>query len=247
MTKNKTQPTNVSVKIFLDSVSDSRRQEANILIVILKEISGEDPVMWGPSIIGFGIQHYKYNTGRQGDMPKLSFSPRKSAITVYFSEGFDEYQSELKQLGKHKNSVSCLYINKLGDINLEVLKSMFKKSYELATLPRTKITTVDEYIASIPNAARKHFDELRSIVKAKLPQAWEVFSYGIIGYKTSDKRAVVFISGWKDHLAIYPLPKDASLLTDLKPYIKGKGTLWFSLDEPLPKALIKKTIEALAK
>lgn len=84
--------------------------------------------MWGPSIIGFGTQHYKYDSGREGDMPRLAFSPRKASLTIYF-EGFDNYAQELKVLGKHKLSVACLYINKLTDINLDVLRTMLEKSF----------------------------------------------------------------------------------------------------------------------
>jgi uncharacterized protein YdhG (YjbR/CyaY superfamily) len=91
------------------------------------------------------------------------------------------------------------------------------------------------------------FDELRELAKTVLPNAEEVFSYGIVGYKVDEKRARVFISGWKDHVAMYPIPKQESLRTELSPYIKGKGTLWFPLDKPLPKKLIKKTMQALAE
>lgn len=109
-----------------------------------------------------------------------------------------------------------------------------------------KLVTVDEYIATIPDSALPRFRELRELVKETIPQANEVVSYGILGYKIDDKRARVFISGWKDHLAVYPVPKDESLQDEIKKYQKGKGTLWFSLNEPLPKAFITKVITALA-
>lgn len=125
-----TQPTGVSVEAFLESVSDERRAEARTLIVLMQEISDEKPFMWGPSIIGFGSMHYKYDSGREGDMPRLAFSPRKASITVYF-EGFDEYAEELAVLGKHRQTVSCLYINKLEDIKLDVLRKMLQKSFAL--------------------------------------------------------------------------------------------------------------------
>jgi uncharacterized protein YdhG (YjbR/CyaY superfamily) len=112
---------------------------------------------------------------------------------------------------------------------------------------KTKPTTVDEYIALIPTAARPMFDKLRTLVRAELPNASEVLSYGIIGYKVDTKMARVFISGWKDHLSIYPVPRDETLLTELNPYIKGKGTLWFSLEKPLPKTLIKIVVKSLTK
>lgn len=239
-----TQPTGIGVESFLESVSDIRREEARTLIDIMQEISGEKPHMWGPSIIGFGSQHYTYDSGREGDMPRLAFSPRKASITIYF-EGFDRYVQELNDLGKHKHSVSCLYINSLTDIKLEILRKMLEKSFALENSSSSKPTTVAEYIASIPSAARPKFDELRQLVVATVPHATEVFSYGIVGYKIDDKRARVYISGWKDHLAIYPVPRGEELETKLAPYQKGKGTLWFSLDTPLPKALIKEVVEAL--
>ncbi len=105
--------------------------------------------------------------------------------------------------------------------------------------------TVEQYIASVPAAARPKFDELRQLVKAEVPQAREVVSYGIIGYKLDDKRARVFVSGWKDHVAIYPVPAGEALHSQLAPYIRGKGTLWFRLDEPLPTPLIQKLVKAL--
>lgn len=246
MSDNKTKPTDVSIETFLESVSDDRRKEAHILIAMMREISGKKPVMWGPSIIGFGSLHYKYDTGREGDMPLLAFSPRKASITVYLSEGFDHYSEKLESLGKHKQSVSCLYINKLANVDLAVLREILEQSYVLATEPHATSTTVDEYIANVPAAARPKFDELRQLVKAALPNAKEVMSYGIIGYKIDDKRARVFISGWKDHVAMYPIPKDEALQTQLMPYAKGKGTLWFKLDEALPKTLIETAVKVLA-
>lgn len=125
----KTRPTGVSVDSFLETVSDKRREEAHALIDMMQKISGEKPYMWGPSIIGFGSEHYKYETGREGDVPRLAFSPRKVSITVYFDRGFDDsYAHELTALGKHRHSVSCLYINKLADIDLDILRAMLEKS-----------------------------------------------------------------------------------------------------------------------
>lgn len=242
----KTKPTEQSVAAFLSSVSETRRQEAENLIAIMQDISGEVPTMWGPSIIGFGLVHYKYESGHEGDMPILAFSPRKANLTIYF-EGFDGYGEELKQLGKHKLSKACLYINKLADVDLAVLRAMLEQSFKASTQSGTKPTTVEEYLDTIPAAARPKFDELRQLVKATLPAAKEVLSYGIIGYKIDDKRARVYISGWKDHLAIYPVPNSKELQEQLAPYQHGKGTLWFKLDEPLPSKLIKATVKALSQ
>lgn len=245
MSDNKTKPTNISINKFLSSIYKKRRTEAKVLIAMMQQISNTPPVMWGPSIIGFGTQHYKYDSGRKGDMARIGFSPRKASITIYFAEGFDRYGALLKKIGKYKASVSCLYINKLEDIDIEVLRKMVEQSYVLSAEPLRKSTTVDEYINSVPMAARNKFDELRKLVRSELPRASEVMSYGIVGYKIDDKRARVFISGWKDHVAIYPVPRDPALQVKLMPYIKGKGTLWFALDEPLPIVLIAKIIKAL--
>ena len=108
-----------------------------------------------------------------------------------------------------------------------------------------QVNAVEEYIANVPAVARPLFDQLRDITKKQLPKAKEVLSYGVVGYKIDDKRARVFISGWKDHVAIYPVPKSESLQIKLKPYIKGKGTLWFSLNEPLPEHIIQEVIREL--
>lgn len=125
-----TQRTGVKVDSFLESVSDKRRVESMKLIAIMQKISGEDPYMWGPSIIAFGSVHYKYDSGREGDMPRLAFSPRTASLTIYLDEGFtDKYAHELTLLGKHKSSKVCLYVNKLEDINLDVLRNMLEQSF----------------------------------------------------------------------------------------------------------------------
>lgn len=245
MSQNKTKPTSVSIDAFLNTLSNTRRTESQTLIDMMRKIPGEEPVAWGPSIIGFGLQHYKSEAGREGDMGILGFSPRKASLTVYFYEGFDRYGEEFSRLGKHKTSVSCLYINKLADINLDVLEIMLKSSYKIATSAKNELT-VDDYVASVPELAREKLDHLRQLAREILPEDHEVISYGVIGYKPDiKKRAVVFVSGWKDHVAIYPVPKDEALLPKLKPYIKGKGTLWFGLDQPLPNDLIVQIIESL--
>lgn len=106
---------------------------------------------------------------------------------------------------------------------------------------------VADYIASLPAEARPLFDELRALVKAELPNANEVISYGVIGYKIDAKRPRVFIGGWKDHLALYPVPHDDALEAEVAPFRKGKGTLWFLPGKPLPKPIIKRVIAALVR
>ena len=246
MAANKTQPTNVSVKEFLAGLDESKRLDAEQLIVMMESISGEAPVMWGPSIIGFGKQEYHYDSGRSGEMPKLSFSPRKTQLTIYFNEGFDRYATQLSALGKHTTSVGCLYVKKLEDIDVAVLGSMLHASYRQSDTA-AKPESVEQYVAALPEVCRPQFDTLRALVRAELPKANEVLSYGIVGYKIDEKRARVFISGWKSQLAMYPLPKDEAILKELAPHIKGKGTAWFALNEPLPEKLIKKMIRSLVQ
>ena len=131
MSDSKTKPTDISVDQFLSTVTSQRADEARTIIAIMARITGEPAVMWGPSIIGFGSVHYKYDSGREGDMPLLGFSPRKANLTIYFMEGFDRYEDELAQLGPAKTSKSCLYVTKLANINLDILTQMITSSYEL--------------------------------------------------------------------------------------------------------------------
>lgn len=125
----KTVPTEVPVEAFLATVSEQRRAESEQVIEIMQEISGHEPVMWGPSIIGFDRYHYRYASGREGDAGALGFSPRKGALTIYVVEGFDDHRDALSRLGKHTSSVSCLYVKKLSDIDLEVLRGILERSY----------------------------------------------------------------------------------------------------------------------
>ncbi|MFX1367140.1 MAG: DUF1801 domain-containing protein [Promethearchaeota archaeon] len=131
MSENKTQPTNASVKGFLKAVEHPQRREDGFeLLEMMKEVTNEEPIMWGPSIVGFGSYHYKYASGREGDWLKTGFSPRKQSLTIYIMEGFAEYDDLLKKLGEYKTGKSCLYINKLADVDRDVLREIIKKSYE---------------------------------------------------------------------------------------------------------------------
>lgn len=132
--KLKTKVTRVSVASFLNAVeSDNKRKEGKEVLKMMKDISGAKPKMWGPSIIGFGSYHYKYDSGREGDMPKIGFSPRKSAMTIYIMPGFPKYEKIMSKLGKHKTGKVCLYINKLDDIDRGVLKELIKESWDYMT------------------------------------------------------------------------------------------------------------------
>ena len=130
MPQNKTIPNTASVTSFLDSVVDEiQRRDIHTLIRIIKGITGEEPVMWGPSIIGFGSYHYKYDSGREGDMMLTGFSPRKQSLSLYIMAGFTKYEALMQKLGKHKTGKSCLCIKRLSEINTDVLMELIKASY----------------------------------------------------------------------------------------------------------------------
>lgn len=130
MAENKTQPTSASVDDFIAAIENPRRRvDALVSLAIYKEVTGLQPVMWGPSIIGFGSHHYLYKTGREGDMPAAGFSPRKATMTFYVGEGFEGAEALYARLGKHKKSVACLYINKLDDVDLDVLREIITREY----------------------------------------------------------------------------------------------------------------------
>lgn len=129
MAELKTKPTKVSVTKFIASVPDGRRRaECRQLMKVMKAATGKRPVMWGPSIIGYGSYHYKYASGHEGDCCLAGFSPRKAALTVYILPGFARFGALLKELGKHKKSVSCLYITRLSDVDLDVLEELIRGS-----------------------------------------------------------------------------------------------------------------------
>jgi len=129
MAELKTKPNNGSVEEFLDSVENEKRREDSFKVLdLMKTVTGHEPKMWGDSIIGFGTYHYKYASGREGDWFLTGFSPRKQNLTLYIMAGFDEYEALLGKLGKYKIGKSCLYINKIEDIDIEVLKKLVKQS-----------------------------------------------------------------------------------------------------------------------
>ncbi len=130
MAQNKTVPNTASVTGFLDAVEDSqKKQDCYELLELMQEITGKPPVMWGPSIVGFGSYHYKYDSGREGDMMLTGFSPRKLNLTMYIMVGFNRYEKLMAKLGKHKTGKSCLYIKKLDDVDRKVLKELISSSY----------------------------------------------------------------------------------------------------------------------
>jgi hypothetical protein len=129
MTENKTKPTKVSVAAFIAAVADqTQRADAKALVKLMQSVAGEQPKMWGPSIIGFGSCHYRYESGREGDMPLIGFSPRKAATVLYNLLGSSDSAALLAKLGKHTTGKGCLYIKKLSDVDQKVLQALAVKS-----------------------------------------------------------------------------------------------------------------------
>jgi len=123
MAENKTKPTKVSVASYIAALpGESKRADAKALVKLMQAATGEKPAMWGPSIVGFGTVHYVYESGREGDMPLLGFSPRKPALVLYGVARSAE--SLLPRLGKHTTGKGCLYIKKLADVDMKVLEKM---------------------------------------------------------------------------------------------------------------------------
>ena len=129
MTQRKTMENNAAVNAFLDAVENPRRRsDARQLLALMQEVTGEPPRMWGPSIVGFGKYHYRYASGREGDWPRVGFSPRKANLVIYIMPGFSDYGELLGKLGKFRTGKSCLYVNKLDDVNLELLEQLVRES-----------------------------------------------------------------------------------------------------------------------
>ena len=129
MSGNKTIPTGLPVNDYISGLgNDNRRRECEILLPLFQRASKSNPVMWGPSIIGFGLYSYTYNSGRSGEFFRVGFAPRKSTMTIYIVPGFGSFQAELDKLGPHKLGRSCLYINQLAKIDLEALERLVEKS-----------------------------------------------------------------------------------------------------------------------
>jgi hypothetical protein len=131
----KTVPTKVDVQAFLDRVEgDEQRADCRALVKLMSRITGEKPCMWGPSIVGFGAYHYRYESGFEGDCPRAAFSPRKRDLTIYLLPGFNRQGDLLKKLGKHTTGKVCLYVKRLADVDPKVLEQLVRRS--LADLAR---------------------------------------------------------------------------------------------------------------
>ena len=131
MAELKTKETKLSVTKFIGKVEDDqKRQDLQAILKLMKQVTKEEPKIWGDSMIGFGHFHYKSDSGREGDWFLTGFSPRKQYRPIYITKGFDKDDSLMKQLGKHKTSKGCLYIKKLEDVDMKVLKELIKQSYQ---------------------------------------------------------------------------------------------------------------------
>jgi hypothetical protein len=142
MTKaeNKTQATVTRVEDFVTGIADeNQRADARSLIAMMMRLSGEPATMWGPSIIGFGRYRYRYDSGREGEMCRIGFSPRKGQTVLYLIDGFEGHAELMAKLGKHKTGKSCLYVKRLSDIDLVALEDMCRSSlaYMAAKYPES--------------------------------------------------------------------------------------------------------------
>ena len=131
MSQLKTQKNDGSIQVFLNSVTDeTKRKDSFLILKLMQKIIGEEPSMWGNSIIGFGEYQYKYASGREGSWFLTGFSPRKQNLTLYIMSSFEEYDSLLSNLGKYKTGKSCLYINNLDDVDKNILGELIRKSVD---------------------------------------------------------------------------------------------------------------------
>jgi hypothetical protein len=131
MAELKTKQTEQSVDAHIDAIADeARRQDCRTLAALMSRVTGEEPRMWGSSLVGFGSYHYKYASGHEGDAMLTGFASRKADLTLYIMPGFEGHESLLARLGKHKAGKSCVYVKRLADIDLDVLAELVKRSVE---------------------------------------------------------------------------------------------------------------------
>ena len=129
MAEAKTRPTAVSVDDFLDQVADpQRREDAKQVRALMERLSGEPATMWGAGIVGFGSYHYRYDSGREGDMCRVGFSPRARELVLYIIDGFPRHQALMDRLGKYRTGQSCLYVKRLADVDESVLEALIAES-----------------------------------------------------------------------------------------------------------------------
>lgn len=131
MPETKTKPTISSVDVFLDKVSgETAREDCAALVKLMRKVTGASPMMWGSAIVGFGSYHYKYESGHEGDICAIGFSPRKSNLSLYVLANFPGQEEVLAQLGKHKAGKGCLFIKKLADVDMKVLERLVTRSFD---------------------------------------------------------------------------------------------------------------------
>lgn len=145
MPENKTKPTGDPAEFLASIGDDARRADAETMTALMSEVSGQPPMLWGPSMIGFGHWRYRYPTGHEADWFWVGFAPRSSALTIYIAVGLDEIGEELARLGKHKTGKGCIYVKRLSDIDTGVLREMVAKS---CTAAQTSPFRIDSPAAS---------------------------------------------------------------------------------------------------
>ena len=153
MAEPKTKPNEQSVEDFLNTVENGvKRQDSFSILELMKQETGDEPIMWGDNIVGFGTYKYKYASGREGEWPITGFSPRKQNLTLYIMSGFDEYDGLLGNLGKYSTGKSCLYINKLEDVDMDVLREAMRalksRDEEIAAIQALPVMMADQLIAA---------------------------------------------------------------------------------------------------
>lgn len=129
VSENKTQPTDVDIVDFIAGLPINQQADAQTLVEIMQDISGEPPILWGPRIVGFGTFHYKSKSGREGDWPIIGFAPGTGKFSLYLTFDAADLTSRVKDLGKFKIGKGCVYINKLADVNMEKLRELIKIGY----------------------------------------------------------------------------------------------------------------------
>ena len=269
--ENKTVPTKQSVAAFLKTVPDERRRaDAKRLDAIMRDVTGEKPVMWGDAIVGYGRVKQTYATGRVVDWMRVGFAPRKAAISLYMSCDLTPLRDLLAKLGSHTTGVGCIYVKRLDDLDEKVLRQLIKKAYALApkdtkevwqerrakkAAPAKKATAkkpaaksaapadIDAYLATLDPTKRATLQSLRTTIRAVVPGATETISYGMPAFKL-DGKVVAGFAAFTDHLAYLPFSGSTlgALAADLTGYEHTKSSLHFPVDKPLPKTLVKKLV-----
>ena len=132
MAELKTKPNDASVRSFIDSIEDPQRKaDSEVVMKLMRRLTGNRPKMWGSSIVGFGTYHYKYDSGREGEWFRAGFSPRKQSLTLYIMGGFSPHGKLMERLGKHTTGRGCLYIKKLENVKMEVLEKLIAASLKV--------------------------------------------------------------------------------------------------------------------